>query len=325
VSLVDAVADYAARFTIRSEPAFESARRYLIEALARGFESLRDPQCAALMGPLVPGAVMPGGARIPGTSLELDPAQAAFCLGVMLCASRSGEDSLGLPYGCGAASLAAVLATADYRARKSSMEGKPPPTLREALAATLKTLEIQNVLASMHGEPCPWHAPIRLARLAAAAVAAAQLGGTRQQIVRALSYACLDAGVSADAEALWHGARKDWVLAEAMSRAVRHACQAVIFERASLTTAIEFEIPEFAGRSTAAVFGTACIARLSNRASPQEMARIATRFACAVDRYFPARQAERIKVLFASPERLDELPVNELLAALVTNGGARAE
>ena len=34
----------------------------------------------------------------------------------------------------------------------------------------------------------------------------------------------------------------------------------------------------------------------------------------------PPKQAERIKALFAKPQQLDALPVNELMAALVTNG-----
>ncbi|MGH8289311.1 MAG: MmgE/PrpD family protein [Steroidobacteraceae bacterium] len=319
MSLIVAIADYAARFTVRSESAFAAARRYLIEALAGGFESLRDPECASLVAPLVPGAVMPGGARVPGTSLELDPAQAAFCLGVMLCSS-TGEDWLDLPYGCGTASLAAVLAIADYLARKASMEGKAPPTIRDLLAANIKALEIQCVLAPISGEPSGWAASLRLARLAAAAVAATQLGATQRQIVTALSYVSVDGGVSTNAEEPRRRARRDWILADAMSRAVRHACQAVSCERASPATPIDLEIPELVGSSLGTAFGTEFIARLTNRESPQEIARVAMRFQAAVDRHFPVRQAERIKVLFASPPRLDDLPVSELLAALVTNG-----
>ena len=320
MSLVIAVADYAVRFTVRSESAFECARRYLIDALARGFESLRDPECVALMGPLVPGAVMPGGARVPGTSLELDPAQAAFCLGVMLCRSAGGEARLDPPCARASASLAALLATADYLARKARMEGQSPPTLRDVLAAIVKALEIQGVLAPVSGEPCAWTATIRRARLAAAALATAQLGGAQREIVTALRYASLDGGVSADGEELSDRARADWMLAEAMSRAVRHACQAVSYQRARPPTALAVEIPELRGGSSAPVFGTEFIARLSQRRGSQETERVRTRFESAVDGHFPARQAERIKTLFASPERLDDLPVNELLAALVTNG-----
>jgi 2-methylcitrate dehydratase len=45
------------------------------------------------------------------------------------------------------------------------------------------------------------------------------------------------------------------------------------------------------------------------------------KFESSVDAYFSPKQAERIKVLFANPD-LHELPVNELVAAMVTNGVA---
>ncbi|HYK24610.1 MAG TPA: MmgE/PrpD family protein, partial [Steroidobacteraceae bacterium] len=48
------------------------------------------------------------------------------------------------------------------------------------------------------------------------------------------------------------------------------------------------------------------------------------KFKAAVAARFPARQAERIESLFADPAKLDALPVNELMAALVTNGSADA-
>jgi 2-methylcitrate dehydratase len=327
VSLIVAVADYTASFAINSDSALETARQCLIDALARGFEALRDPECASLMGPLVPGAVMPGGARIPGTSLELDPAQAAFCLGVMLCRSPSGERWLGLPLACAAASLGAALATADYVARRATMEGKSPPTVRDVLAASVKALEIQGLLALENGAHPAWTATLRRARLAATAVATAQLGGRQGQIVSALSYSSLDDGMWVDADEPCDSGRRDWVTAEALGRAVRHACQATASGRSSRPTAIDLETVGLAGRRLGArlsaperPFGTEVIDRLAGRRSPQDLARLTVRFQRAVDRYFPARQGERIKALFAAPERLDDLPVNELLATLVTNG-----
>jgi 2-methylcitrate dehydratase len=44
------------------------------------------------------------------------------------------------------------------------------------------------------------------------------------------------------------------------------------------------------------------------------------KFEAAVNARFPAKQAERIKALFAKPAGLDALPVNEFVAAMVTNG-----
>jgi 2-methylcitrate dehydratase len=46
------------------------------------------------------------------------------------------------------------------------------------------------------------------------------------------------------------------------------------------------------------------------------------KFESSVESHFSAKQARRIKELFARGAQLDALPVNELMAALVTNGQA---
>jgi 2-methylcitrate dehydratase len=48
------------------------------------------------------------------------------------------------------------------------------------------------------------------------------------------------------------------------------------------------------------------------------------KFQSAVEAHFAPKQAERIKGLFARGAQLDTLPVNELMAALVTNGAPAA-
>lgn len=335
VSRVVALADYAASFGVDSEPALETARHCLIDALAGGFEALRDPECAALIGPLVPGALMPGGARVPGTSLELDPAQAAFCTTLMLCRSPTRGHWLSLRSGRATDSFGAILGVADYQARKAVMEGKSPPKVRGVLAAIVKSLEIQGVLAS-EGSP-DWAlegaATLRLTRVAASAIATAQLGGARGQIATALSYACLDGGVPLDESRRHAFGRRDWATADAISRAVRHACQAIGSSHASHLRPLDLAAVDLAGKALGVEpslrkrptperksFGTEIIDQLGAQRTPQEVAELTTRFREAVDRYFPVRQAERIKALFAAPERLHDMPVNELLAALVTNG-----
>lgn len=329
VSLIAALADYTATFTIKSASALGTARHRLIEALADALVALRDPQRAGLIGPVVPGALMPGGARVPGTSLELDPAQAAFCMGVLFCQPAAADHSLALRSGRAADSFGAVLAAADYQARKAVMEGKSPSRVHDVLAAMVKTLEIQGVLAT---EGADDHAgigtaAISLARVASTAMATAQLGGNVGQIVSALSFACAEGDLLLAADESHHSARSGWARADAISRAVRYACQATAGGRPSYLTALDLEAVDLAGKLLGArpskpvkVFGTAIIDRLASERQPQEAEQLTARFRVAVDRYFPPRQAERIKALFAAPERLDDLPVNELLAALVTNG-----
>jgi 2-methylcitrate dehydratase PrpD len=326
LSLLVAMADYAAAFPVSGEAAIAAARHCLIDALARGFEALRDPQCAALVGPIVPGAVMPGGSRVPGTSLELEPAQAAFCISLMLCRPAGGE-RWPAPGGARAAdSLGAILSTADYQARKAMMEGRPPPKVRDVLAALLKALEIQGVLAAFDEDYAAGGSPLRLARVAATAMTAAQLGGTQCQIIRAVGHACIDGGMYLHRDERLAVDRKDWAWADTIGRAVRHACQAMACGTPTILTSGDLEVVSLAGilPDTRSVprkpFGTTHIDRLAGLQRPRDAERLTSRFRAAVDRCFPARQAQRVKALFAAPERLDDLPVNELIAALVTNG-----
>ncbi len=330
-SLASAIAGYAGSFRVNNDSAIGTARHCLIAALGRGFEALRDPDRASLVGPLVPGAIMPGGARIPGTSLELDPPQAAFCLAVMFCLPAGSDDEPELPSRQAAAPLAALLATADYRARKAVMQGTSPPKVRDMLCATLKAMSIQNVLAlpreDRDGERTGIPAD-RLTPLAVAATAAAELGGTQAQIITALSYACLDGGTSLEPAEPGDERHRQWATADVISRAVRHACLAVVSGRSAQSSAMHFQPAGPIGRVLGAknpiaprLFGTGTIDRLANRHGRQDADLPRMRLRAAIEQHFPSRQAERIKLLLAAPERLDDLPVNELLAALITNGG----
>lgn len=327
VSLVVALADYAATPATLGDTTLGTARHCLIDALGRGFEALRDPECAALIGPLVPGALMPGGARVPGTSLELDPAQAAYCNGLLLCRSTGGDHWEELRTGRAADSFGAILAVADYQARKATMEGKSPPKVRDLLGAIAKALQIQGTLAFECDCQQTGTAALRVARVTTTAIVAAQLGGTQGQIATALSYACVDGGMSIDADERYDIGRREWATADAISCAVRHACQTMAAGQSSYLTSAQLKAMDVAGRVLGAKaaaarqrLGAGSLERLAGLYRPQEVAQLTTRFQAAVARYFPTRQAERIKALFAAPERLDDLPVNEVLAALVTNG-----
>jgi 2-methylcitrate dehydratase len=318
-SLIVALADYARGFAIDNDAAIRTARHCLIDALGGGLAALREPESTALIGPLVPGCLMPGGARVPGTSLELDPAQAAFCTTLMLC--RAASHGTWLRSG---GAFGALLAVADYQGRKAIMEGKSPPKVRDMLAAMIRTVEIEGVLAT-------GGATVRSARIAVTTVVTAQLGGGPGQIASALGYACSDGGMQTGAEdrsdigyddraGKW---ASEWARADAIGRAVRHACQALAAGSAYLTHPAAMDLAGkrlcAGSRNPGKSFGTAIIDQLA-LPGPAEVAELTRRFHSAVDRHFPARQSERIKTLFAAPERLDDLPVNELLAVLVTNG-----
>ncbi len=226
-----AIADYAQSFKVTSTQAYETARYCLMDTLACGFQALKYPACTKLMGPVVPGAVMPGGARVPGTSYELDPVQAAFNIGAMIRWLDFNDTWLAAEWGHPSDSLGGILAVADYLARKAVMEGKAPPTVRDVLTGMIKAHEIQGVLALENSFNRVGLDHVILVRVASTAVVTAMLGGTRDQIINAVSNAWVDGGaLRTYRHAPNTGSRKSWAAGDATSRAVRHALIALTGE-----------------------------------------------------------------------------------------------
>jgi 2-methylcitrate dehydratase len=217
-----AIADYARNFTLKSELAYDTARYCLMDTLACGFQALKYPACRKLLGPVVPGAVMPGGARVPGTSYELDPVQAAFNIGAMVRWLDFNDTWLAAEWGHPSDNLGAILALADYLARNAVMSGKTPLTVRELLGAMVKAHEIQGVLALENSFNRVGLDHVLLVRVASTAVATSLLGGTLEQVVNAVSNAWIDGGaLRTYRHAPNTGSRKSWAAGDATSRAVR--------------------------------------------------------------------------------------------------------
>src|SRR6186713_2676732 len=219
-----AIADYAHAAKIDSTTAYDTARYCLMDTLACGFQALKYPACTRMLGPVVPGAVMPGGSRVPGTSYELDPVQGAFNIGAMVRWLDFNDTWLAAEWGHPSDNLGGILAIADYLARKSVMEGQKPLTVRDVLTAMIKAHEIQGVLALENSFNRVGLDHVLLVRVASTAVATAMLGGSLEQIVNALSNAWIDGGaLRTYRHAPNTGSRKSWAAGDATSRAVRHA------------------------------------------------------------------------------------------------------
>jgi 2-methylcitrate dehydratase len=77
------IADYVDGYAVNSGLAWETARLTLIDTLGCGFEALAYPACTKLLGPVVPGTIVPYGARVPGTPYVLDPERAALNCGAL--------------------------------------------------------------------------------------------------------------------------------------------------------------------------------------------------------------------------------------------------
>jgi 2-methylcitrate dehydratase len=222
------IADYVDSYVIDSAAALETARYCLKDSLACAFQALDYPACTRLLGPVVPGATLPGGARVPGTHWELDPVQAAFNIGALVRWLDFNDTWLAAEWGHPSDNLGAILAVADYLSRQRSAEGDAPLTMRTVLEAMIKAHEIQGVLALENSFNRVGLDHVLLVRIASTAVATKMLGGTRAQIISALSNAWIDGGaLRTYRHAPNTGSRKSWAAGDAASRGVRHALMAL--------------------------------------------------------------------------------------------------
>jgi 2-methylcitrate dehydratase len=218
-SLLTAIADYALSFEIKSDLAYETAGYCLMDTLACGFQALKYPACTKLLGPVVPGATLTNGARVPGTAYELDPINAAFNIGAMIRWLDFNDTWLAAEWGHPSDNLGAILAVADYLSRS----GKAV-SVRDVLTGMIKAHEIQGVLALENSFNRVGLDHVLLVRVASTAVATAMLGGSREQIIAAVSNAWIDGGaLRTYRHAPNTGSRKSWAAGDATSRAVRHA------------------------------------------------------------------------------------------------------
>lgn len=230
-AILTSIADYALSYRIESEAAYETAYYCLMDSLACAFQALQYPACTKLLGPVVPGAVMPGGSRVPGTSYELDPVQAAFNIGAMVRWLDFNDTWLAAEWGHPSDNLGGILAVADYLARRSGAQGKTSLRVRDILTAMIKAHEIQGIGALENSFNRVGLDHVLLVRLASTAVTTAMLGGSRAQVINAISNAFVDGGaLRTYRHAPNTGSRKSWAAGDATSRAVRHALMAMVDE-----------------------------------------------------------------------------------------------
>ena len=214
-----------ARFT---DEARETARLCLMDSLGCALAALDFPACTRLLGPVVPGATLAGGARVPGTPYELDPVQAAFDIGAMIRWLDFNDTFLAAEWGHPSDNLGAILAVADYLDRRSEETGGPVVTMGDVLTRMIEAHEIQGVIALENSFNRVGLDHVLLVRVASTAVAAAMLGGSREQVVNALSNAWIDGGaLRTYRHAPNTGSRKGWAAGDAASRAVRLALMAL--------------------------------------------------------------------------------------------------
>ena len=174
--LVD-IARYVVEKKINSDKAYDNARLCLLDALGCAMQAFANPACMKLVGPVVPGTIVPNGARVPGTAYQLDPVDAAFSTGCLI--RWLDFNDTWWAGGHPSDNFAGILAVADYLSRTRVAVGKKPLLMRDVLTAAIKAYEIHGVLAegNIFNSPETGLDLVILLKIASTAVITQLLGG----------------------------------------------------------------------------------------------------------------------------------------------------
>ncbi len=218
------IADYVHDYIITSAEAFDTARHCLIDTIGCGIEALGYPACTKLLGPIVPGTIVPNGAKVPGTQFQLDPVQAAFNIGSMVRWLDFNDTWLAAEWGHPSDNLGGILATADWLSRTYVAQGKAPLVMKSVLEAMIKAHEIQGIIALDNAFNQVGLDHVVLVKVASAAVCTWLMGGTKEEIINAVSQAFVDGqSLRTYRHSPNTGSRKSWAAGDATSRALRFA------------------------------------------------------------------------------------------------------
>ncbi len=226
-SVLTDIVDYVMGYEITSNLAYETARNCLIDTLGCGLEALDYPACTKLLGPIVPGTIVPYGAKVPGTQFQLDPIQAAFNIGAMIRWLDFNDTWLAAEWGHPSDNLGGILATADWLSRNAVAAGRKPLLMRDVLTAMIKAHEIQGCLALENSFNRVGLDHVVLVKVASTAVVAQMLGLDRDEIINAVSLAWVDGqSLRTYRHSPNTGSRKSWAAGDATARGVRLALMA---------------------------------------------------------------------------------------------------
>ena len=221
------IADYVLHYRIRGPQAIDCARLCMTDAIACALTALDYPECTRLVGPVVPGTMVPHGSRVPGTHHVLDPATAAFSFGCMIRWLDLNDTFTAAQGSHPSDNLAGILMLADHLSRQQVAAGHEPLLISDVLECLIKAYEIQGGIAIENDfKEVGIDHPL-LTRVASTAVLTRMLGGTREQVINAVSNAWVDCSLAAVRHAPNTGWRKSWAAADASFNAVRLALMAI--------------------------------------------------------------------------------------------------
>ncbi|KAI9675288.1 MAG: ATP-binding cassette transporter CGR1 [Caeruleum heppii] len=219
------IASYVHNYKIDSDLAYDTARFVFLDTLGCGLEGLRFKECTKLLGPIVPGTVVPNGTRVPGTSYQLDPVNGAFNIGAMIRWLDYNDCWLAAEWGHPSDNLGGILAVADWISRTNRAGGNLGKgniiTVKEVLEAMIKAHEIQGCLALENSFNKVGLDHVVLVKVATAAVVSKMLGLSEKQTADAVTQAWVD---GQSLRTYRHSpntmSRKSWAAGDACQRAV---------------------------------------------------------------------------------------------------------
>ncbi|KAI1122831.1 MmgE/PrpD family-domain-containing protein [Nemania abortiva] len=224
---IEDIAKYVTQ-PIDSELAFDTARWVFLDTLGCGLEGLRFKECTKLLGPIVPGTVVPNGTKVPGTDFVLDPVNGAFNIGAMIRWLDYNDCWLAAEWGHPSDNLGAILAVADWVNRTNKAGGNLAKgkifTIRDVLEGMIKAHEIQGCLALLNSYNKVGLDHVVLVKVASTAVVSQMLGLSDSQIADAITQAWVD---GQSLRTYRHSpntmSRKSWAAGDACQRAVNLA------------------------------------------------------------------------------------------------------
>jgi 2-methylcitrate dehydratase len=220
------LADYALGAGRFGAETLATARLVLADSLGCAALASTHEACARLLGPIVPGTVVPAGARVPATSFVLDPVKAAFDTGALIRWLDYNDTWLAAEWGHPSDNLGGILALADHLARRGHAL-----TVGDILDASVVAHEIQGVLALDNSFNDVGLDHVLLVEVASTAAAGRLLGLDGDALVAALSNAWVDGHpLRTYRHAPNTGSRKSWAAGDATSRGVRLALMAATGE-----------------------------------------------------------------------------------------------
>src|SRR5262245_37350445 len=224
------IADYVLDYRVRDREVFGIARLRLTDTLACVLDALDYPECTKLIGPVVPGAIVPHGARVPGTAYVLDPVKAAFDIGTLIRWLDFNDTFTAATGSHPSDNLGGILAVADALSRRRSAAGGAPLVMRDVLESLVKAYEIQGCIAIENDFNAMGVDHPILTRVATAAVTTRLLGGTREEIFNAVSNAWIDTSLRVHRQQPNAGWRKSWAAGKAVEEGVKIAHMAIAGE-----------------------------------------------------------------------------------------------